>query len=1712
MALKKSPIGQNNASAWEMLDGSFSDISLLEINRRKISGTKIIKEGTTGSGAERVWSYGETRAHHQMLMLVKNNPTDTKYLRFSLKKIGNDFSVDSFASSKDKTRRGKNKGASRKGKPHDTTSGPVHQSPTHMSLPNTIPLRHRYIPSVGMSNKKLSNGQIGNEDKTHPAAKKFQGRGHETKGHDTVKEIYQFELFVTASAMKYIRAGSYGLQVEVVHFKKPPENENPWVSPNSKVSRQKDRSTRPLVNGWSASGSKNLQQASENPWVSPNSKVSRQKDRSTRPLVNEWSAGGSKNLQQASENPWVSPNSKVSRQKDRSTRPLVNEWSASGSKNLQQASENSWVSPNSKVSRQKDRSTRPLVNEWSAGGSKNLQQASENSWVSASSKVSRQKDRSTRPFVNEWSAGGSKRDGAMSETTNRGRVSVDSNARWDDGLAGKYTQIHTPSPYERKFIIRPASKMLSVVFVVDNSRSMIENDPNNMRFRAIIDTISQMKKNNYIDLFSVIAFSRVAKIVQPFTRIGNFDRHSKSLLERKLKAVAREVVRGQGTSYQAPIKVAKNIIHQRMSQSQMGADHHREDNREQYAIFLLTDGEPTVPYNEEHKAFSKNIRIYTIGLGSKVKSSGKQDGGQSVGDQKKSVVGQKNLPLQRRQYRPALRGSSNFKSKNTAGQLPGTSQKILRRIAKDSGGRFFIANENIGRRLYKEVLNEAVLEALAPKVAIENKRLSNGEALLVKFDKGAEIFDDDELELEVQIIDVKSTSKTGNKRAVELQGNAHKLTMLGIDLQFSQAFFKLPRLDLLAVVGSNGQNKAGAWQGKAGAGQSKVGAWQNIVGAGQSKAGAIQSVAGVWQSEDRSGVARARQNEERSRQSKAVAVRNEAGAIQSVAGVWQNKARTRQGKAGAMQSEAVAGRNEARARQNEERSRQSKAVAVRNEAGAIQSVAGVWQNKARARQGKAGAMQSEAVAGRNEARARQNEAEVWQSKAVAMQSEAEVWQSKAGTRRNEVVARRSKTGNKRAVELQGNAHKLAMLGIDLQFSQAFFKLPRLDVLGVIGSNGQKEKKIKGIGRIGHEDWSAVAMQSDAGTRQGKAGAGQSKVGARPGLARRSGEENVSTHQAEMTVMVRLIRKKTIKNSNQSNSKQVRREVLASVKEGIVVTTKEKAYRLIFSSANGNDGKVLWRMDSELSNLHPLLNGLEDGFNREVIFRNKVFSEKMVYLGVERTIKDTPFSANGHSGDSDTVHASKIWQTPNPYSNPYSNPATHHYGNPAAHPYSNPAAHPYSNPAAHPYGNPAAHPYSNPATNPYGNPTTHPYSNPAAHPYSNPATHLSHSTSAMGNHLKSEGNYEWLLFLQCEGRMHGLSSTRGRIPTYERATDINAKHDGGKVEKEGKVEESGESGESEKKSVCSSVVENLTLHSKNRPQGIAQKREWRAKKLSPIATNPDEGLAKWFRSKGKTPTPNISDATLYTRASTPAPNISDATLYTHASTPARNISDATLYTHASTPAPKISDATAYTHASTPAPKMAGITAYTHASTPAPKISDATAYTHASTPARNISDATAYTHVSTPAPNISDATAYTHASTPTPNISDATAYTHASTPTPKMAGITALVNGDANVSNKNFFLASLLGTYDFLSEKMKRWVLGQNTELSDDRQKHHLNQSTFPKQARASLLLGKLSMWDSEQANRKDGAIEVRGSILLKTPTGWVGQKVAFIYQE
>ena len=1157
LALKKSPIGQNNVSAWEMLDGSFSDISLLEINRRKLNDAKIIKEGTTSSEAERVWSYEETRAHHQMLMLVKKNPTDTKYLRFSLKRIGNEFSIDSFASNKDKSAGGKNNGASGKGKPHGTTSGPAHHPPTHMSLPNTIPLRHRYIPRMGISSKKLSNGQIGNGAKNHPAAKGFQGRGHETEGDEAVKEVYSFELFATASAMKYIRAGSYGLQVEVVHFKKPPENENSSVSASGKVSGQKDRSMRPLVNEWSADGPKNLEQASENSWVSASSKVSGQKDRSARPLVNEWSTDGPKNLEQASENSWVSASGKVSGQKDRSTRPLVNEWSADGSKNLQQANEKSWVSASGKVSGQKDRFARPLVNEWSTGGPKNLQQANEKSWVSASGKVSGQKDMATRPLVNEWSADGSKRDGTinetatMSETTRKTRVSVDSNARWDDGFAGKYTQIHTPSPYERKFIIRPASKMLSVVFVVDNSRSMIENDPNNMRFRAIIDTISQMKKNNYIDLFSVIAFSRVAKIVQPFTRIGNFDRHSKSLLERKLKAVAREVVRGQGTSYQAPIKVAKNIIHQRMSQK-TGADHQSEDSREQYAIFLLTDGEPTVPYNEEHKAFSKNIRIYTIGLGSKVKSSKERDGKQSVGDKKKSVLGQKNLALQRGQYRPVLRDSSNFKSKKAVDQLPGTSRKILRQIAKDSGGRFFIANENISRRLYKEVLNEAVLEALAPKVAIENKRLSRGEALLVKFDKGAENFDDAELELEVQIVDVKSTSKTGDKRAMELQGNAHKLTMLGIDLQFSQAFFKLPRLDLLGVVGSNGQNEtgarqgearawqsdaetrqgeaearqskavagrneAGARQGEAGARQSKAVAGRNEAGARQGEAEARQSKARAWKSEDRSGVARARQNEERSRQSKAVAVRNEAGAR-------QGEAEARQSKARAWKSEDRSG--VARARQNEERSRQSKAVAVRNEAGAIQSVAGVWQNKARARQGKAGAMQSKAVAVRNEAEARQ---------------------SKAGTRRNEVVARRSKTGNMEVMELQGNAHKLAMSGIDLQFSQAFFKLPRLDVLGVIGSNGQKEKKIKGIGRIGHEDWSAVARQgeagakqgeawqskavagrSEAGARQGEAGAWQSKAGARRSLARRSGEEDVSTHQAEMTVVVRLIRKKNHK--------------------------------------------------------------------------------------------------------------------------------------------------------------------------------------------------------------------------------------------------------------------------------------------------------------------------------------------------------------------------------------------------------------------------------------------------------------------------------------------------------------------------------------------------------------------------------------------------------
>ena len=143
-------------------------------------------------------------------------------------------------------------------------------------------------------------------------------------------------------------------------------------------------------------------------------------------------------------------------------------------------------------------------------------------------------------------------------------------------------------------------KPLDIALVIDSSGSMRSNDPKGIRKQATKELVDSLANN---DRVSVVDFDSRAYLLTPFT--NNKD---------KAKAAIDKVDSSGGTSLTAGIKMA-------LEQFTKAPDKGYEHRDSLKYIIMLTDGDGPYDKNLTKLARDNNVIIFTVGLGSGVKTT-----------------------------------------------------------------------------------------------------------------------------------------------------------------------------------------------------------------------------------------------------------------------------------------------------------------------------------------------------------------------------------------------------------------------------------------------------------------------------------------------------------------------------------------------------------------------------------------------------------------------------------------------------------------------------------------------------------------------------------------------------------------------------------------------------------------------------------------------------------------------------------------------------------------------------------------------------------------------------------------------------------------------------------------------------------------------------------------------------------------------------------
>ncbi|BBM88489.1 hypothetical protein COTS27_00169 [Spirochaetota bacterium] len=158
-----------------------------------------------------------------------------------------------------------------------------------------------------------------------------------------------------------------------------------------------------------------------------------------------------------------------------------------------------------------------------------------------------------------------------------------------------------PKPLVLKKTALSTKTKLKVVFLIDNSKSMVHNDPENHRFYSVIELFKTDVVRRNVDEAAVIVFSNEAQVLIPFTAASNVtSRLKKNLASNKVNFFS------QGkTDINAPFEILKKELLTRDKLAKV---------KKQLAVIFLSDGVATLPYEQTHLFLQKHhIPIFTIG-------------------------------------------------------------------------------------------------------------------------------------------------------------------------------------------------------------------------------------------------------------------------------------------------------------------------------------------------------------------------------------------------------------------------------------------------------------------------------------------------------------------------------------------------------------------------------------------------------------------------------------------------------------------------------------------------------------------------------------------------------------------------------------------------------------------------------------------------------------------------------------------------------------------------------------------------------------------------------------------------------------------------------------------------------------------------------------------------------------------------------------------
>ncbi len=147
-----------------------------------------------------------------------------------------------------------------------------------------------------------------------------------------------------------------------------------------------------------------------------------------------------------------------------------------------------------------------------------------------------------------------------------------------------------------EFVLNPVlqarSGAFDVVLVLDASTSMRENDPQELRARAVREFVAMARDSRGIQSLALVAFRSTATVLLPPTppaAIGD------------VTALLRRIRPSGSTEFDAPLEKAVALL-------QTGSAPHR-------AVLFLSDGQPSHEYNRTHAKLARlNCPVYTIGL------------------------------------------------------------------------------------------------------------------------------------------------------------------------------------------------------------------------------------------------------------------------------------------------------------------------------------------------------------------------------------------------------------------------------------------------------------------------------------------------------------------------------------------------------------------------------------------------------------------------------------------------------------------------------------------------------------------------------------------------------------------------------------------------------------------------------------------------------------------------------------------------------------------------------------------------------------------------------------------------------------------------------------------------------------------------------------------------------------------------------------------